>query len=71
MTKEFATDSLLAMGSSATASVAYATANPEHNLYPILGQIIIPVITGILVPFLKEYLVLLLDRMKERKKGKK
>lgn len=67
----FAQDSILAMAGSGSAVAAYQIQNPDQSImHPLLGQILVPIVMGILVPYLKEYLAIKLQRMKEKKHRK-
>ena len=44
-------------------------ANMDGN--PVISQLLIPVITGLVVPFIKELIMDLRERRRERKKAKK
>lgn len=46
-------DSLVGMGSSYATLQAYNMSQPE-NPNPLLGQVIVPILVGIVIPFLKD-----------------
>ena len=51
-------DSVLAAGSSLSAGIAYDVSNDTGDpTLDLIGKIIVPIITGFLMPFLKDWLI--------------
>lgn len=71
-------DGILAGGSCFIASSAVAQQSMQQVAHdvntganPLITQVAIPIITGIVVPFLKEWLIELKERRRERRRRKK
>lgn len=66
----FIAGSATLISSSAAAQEAAINTESIPGQNPVLTQVVIPVLMGIIVPFLKEWLLDLRERRKERRKHK-
>ena len=64
---QFISDSATAAGSAFGAQAAFNATHPQAiDDTNLLGQILVPIIVGVVVPFLKDFLYSFLKRKKEK-----
>jgi len=66
----FIAGSATLISSSAAAQEAVINTNSIPAQNPVLTQVVVPILMGIVVPFLKEWLLEVRERRKERRKHK-
>lgn len=69
-TSKLVTDGVLA-GSACMLTTDVMAQSPEIGSNPLLSQLLIPVVTGLIVPFIKELIMDMRERRRERKKHHK